>query len=72
MTTIIRERGNGFPAAGDYVTGLDGIWRVVSIESTIHTDHPGKGNYAHATVEPADWSDVAEGAEHSATVERPE
>jgi hypothetical protein len=58
-TCAIAERGNGFPDVGDYVSGDDGeVYEVVSMDSTIHTGGAGGGNYVHARVVLADWSDV--------------
>ncbi len=55
----IEERGNGLADVGDYVAGDDGeVYRVVSITGPIHTGGTGAGNYVHATVTLADWTDV--------------
>lgn len=64
---IIEEQGNGFPVAGDYVSDSDQLYRVESIDSRIQTEQY-KANYVYATVEPVEWSECAEGDEHSARV----
>lgn len=62
LEATITEMGNGLPTVGDYVPGDDGgLYRVVALEGPIHTGGAaGAANYRHATVEPADWSDVEE------------
>lgn len=62
IEVIIEERGNGFPDEGDYVGGGDGnLYHITKMGSRIHTQSGGRGgNYIHATVELADWSDCAE------------
>ena len=61
MQATITERGNGFPAAGDYVPGDDGeLYRVVGIGSRIQTGRAGQGNWVTAEVELASWSDCDE------------
>lgn len=64
---IIIEQGNGYPDVGAYVSGAGELYRVMTIETHIHTGDS-RGNYVYATVEPASWSDCPEGAEHSARV----
>ena len=66
----IEERGNGFPSVGDYVPDSEGgIYKVVAFEDRIQTGTaPGASNWVRATVEPADWSDCAEGDEFPASV----
>lgn len=59
----IEERGNGFAGVGEYVTEAGEIYRIVSVESTIHTGAPGIANYIHGVVEPADWADVDDDTE---------
>jgi hypothetical protein len=64
----ITERGNGLPDVGDYVPGTDGeLYRIVSMESAIHTDGAGGGMWVRAQVDLADWADCAEEDEHTAS-----
>lgn len=60
IRAIITEAGNGFPEAGDYVSGDDGnLYRVITHDSRIQTGQsPGAGNWIRAIVELADWDDV--------------
>lgn len=59
MEAIILEQGNGFPAAGRYVSSGDQLYRVVELSGPIHTDGT-RGNYVYAEVEEADWDDCDE------------
>jgi len=70
-SVIIRARGNGYPSAGAYVPGNDGsLYRVVHASSSIHIDDSrARGNYIHATVELAEWSDCSESEQFAAIVE---
>ena len=71
QTVRIIEQGNGFTATGDYVQ-MDGeLYRVVSVDSAIHTDDR-RGNYILGQVEAADWEDCAEGDESDCRVEAEE
>lgn len=66
---IIIERGNGFPDVGDYVSDAEGeLFRVVEIGDYITTGDA-RGNVVWAEVERAEWTDIAEDAEHSAIVD---
>lgn len=69
MQAIIIEQGNGYPTVGAYVAADGDLYRVTAIETHIHTGDA-RGNYVHATVERADWSDCPEGAECSARLAR--
>lgn len=70
LRAVIREAGNGFPADGDYVARDSELYRVVSCESTIHTDdRAGAANYIYAVLEPADWDDCDDDDVFPATVE---
>lgn len=61
---MIYERGNGFAGVGDYVSTADGeVYRVVHTYGPIHTDDSVRGNYIHAVVTDADWSDVDDDTE---------
>jgi len=65
----IEERGNGWPNVGDYCAGGGELFRVVSIESTIHTPaSPGAPEWRYGAVEWADWEDCPESDQHSAAV----
>jgi len=64
---IITEAGNGFPNVGDYVTTGDSLWEIVSLDSHVHLEYEGKGDWIRAEVIEADWADCDE--EHSASVE---
>ena len=63
----IYEQGNGLPEVGDYCGGAGQLWLVESIDSRIQTGDP-CGNCVLVTVSLADWSDCAEGDEHTARV----
>jgi len=64
VSSTIHERGNGFPDVGDFVAGNDGeVYRVVALDSRIHTSTPGANNYIYGTVEMADWADVTDRTE---------
>lgn len=57
----ITERGNGLPDPGDYVPGDDGeLYVVVSLDGQIQTGGASEGNWVRATLELADWHDIAE------------
>lgn len=64
MKAVITERGNGLPDVGDFVAGDDGeVYVVSSLQGPIHTGGPGGGDYIHARVKLADWSDVTDANE---------
>jgi hypothetical protein len=67
ISANIYEQGNGLPEAGDYCAGEGQLWLVESIDSRIQTGGP-QGNYIHATVSEANWSDCSEADEHTARV----
>jgi len=67
IEVTIQERGNGFPLAGDYVSGDSELYRVVRLSGRIHTDGTA-GNYANATVEHAEWDACPESEVHTAHV----
>jgi len=64
----IQERGNGFPASGDYVYGReDELYRVVRLHGDIRTDG-GAGNCMNATVVRVEWDACPESEVHTADV----
>lgn len=67
ITAKIIEQGNGLPSEGDYCSGDGQLYEIVSTYGAIHTDDS-RGNYVWGKVVEADWSDCAEGDEHSALV----
>lgn len=62
VKATISERGNGLPDVGDYVVDLESgeVYRVVELVGRIQIGENGSGNYIHAVLTHADWSDVDE------------
>jgi len=60
----IEERGNGLADVGEFVAGDDGqVYVVEQLIGPIHTGTAGRGNYVHAELALADWSDIDDNTE---------